>query len=303
MTRRNLLLFVFLTVTSAICAAGQVSELTLKVGVDLVNVLFTVTDHQGRLVSGLNRSDFALEEDGRKQDILHFSSETELPLTLAIVIDTSPSVAPVFDSEKRTASAFLRSILRPRDLALVIGFDRSVTLMTDVTESPKRLVAAINDLQIGRGTSLYDAVYLAAHDTLRTETGRKAIILISDGEDTTSRLDLKNAVVAAHQSDALVYSIYNSVDRRSNRRKGRSTLRTLSQETGGGVFELGKEVDFRPIFDQISRELRSQYSLGYKSTNPSRDGKFRQIKIIPRNSRLQIQARKGYFAPTERASR
>jgi len=299
MRRRNRLLFVLVIAASAICAAQEPSQLTLKVGVDLVNVLFTVTDRQGRLVSGLTRADFAVEEDGRKQDILHFSSENELPLKLAIVIDTSPSVQPVFGAEKRTAISFLRSIVRPRDLALVIGFDRSVILMTDLTESPRRLVAAINDLKIAGGTSLYDAVYLAAHVELATESGRKAIILISDGEDTSSKLRLKDAIVAAHQSDSVVYSIFNSVRGRSNRRKGLSTLRTLSQETGGGVFELDRDINFQPIFDQISRELRSQYSIGYKSTNTNRDGKYRQIRIVPKNSRLHIQARKGYYAPRE----
>jgi VWFA-related protein len=299
MNRGNRFLFLLLTAASTIYAAQEPSQLTLKVGVDLVNVLFTVTDRQGRLVSGLSRTDFNVEKDGQKQDILHFSSDNELPLTLAIVIDTSPSVQPVFRAERRTAISFLRSIMRRKDLALVIGFDRSVTLMTDLTESPRRLVAAINDLDIGGGTSLYDAVYLAAHDKLTSESGRKAIILISDGEDTSSQLHLKDAIVAAHQSDSVVYSIYNSVRGRSNPRKGRSTLRTLSQETGGSVFELDREINFQPIFDQISRELRSQYSIGYKSTNMNRDGRYRQIRIIPRSSRFRIQARKGYYAPRE----
>jgi len=268
-------------------------QTTLKVSVDLVNVLFTVTDRHGRLVPGLTQADFAVEEDGRKQDILHFAADNELPLTLAMLIDTSSSVQPVFSAEKRTAKAFLRSVLRPKDLALVIGFDRTVTLMEDFTNSTRRLGNAIDDLEIGPGTSLHDAVYLAAREKLRFEAGRKAIILLSDGDDTTSKLGLSEALVAAHQTDTVIYSIYNSTSRRDG---DPGTLRKLSEETGGGVFYIDSDRDFEEIFDQIGRELRSQYSLGYQSTNTERDGKFRRIKIVPRDGSLRVQARRGYYA-------
>ena len=163
-------------------------QFTITVGVDLVNVLFTVTDKNGRLVSGLGPEDFILEEDGELQEIRHFARENELPLTLALLVDTSPSVRPVFDEEKRTAVSFLDSILRPQDLALIIGFDRSVTLIQDFTENSRLLGDAVYSLEIGSGTSVYDAVFLASEDRLRGEIGRKAVILISDGEDTTSRV-------------------------------------------------------------------------------------------------------------------
>src|SRR5690349_4631996 len=184
-----------LLLVTAMGAVAQ-EQLTLKVGVDLVNVLFTVTDRRGRLVSGLKQTDFAVEEDGRKQDILHFSGENELPLTIGMLIDTSPSVRPVFEEEKVTATGFLESILRNGDLAMVIGFDRSVTLVQDYTESARYLRSAINDLEIGGGTSLFDAVYLATKEKLSKETGRKAVILISDGEDTTSKVSLNEALIA-----------------------------------------------------------------------------------------------------------
>jgi VWFA-related protein len=292
----------FLVILIWFHAASESRQLTIKVGVDLVNILFTVTDRQGRLVSGLSKTDFAVEEDGRKQEILHFSRENELPLMLAMVIDASPSVRPVFNAEKRTAILFLRSIVRPMDLALVIGFDRSVTLMEDFTQNSARLAAAIRDLEIGGGTSLYDAVYLAAKDKLRSEAGRKAIILISDGDDTTSKLNWADALIAAHQSDTVIYSIYNSPSGRFRQRRGLGTLRKFSEETGGGFYSVNSETDFESIFNQIGRELRSQYSLAYRSTNTARDGKYRRIRILPRDRRLTVRARTGYYAPSDYAS-
>jgi VWFA-related protein len=279
---------------------------TLKVSVELVNVPFTVTDRHGRLVPGLTAKDFLVEEDGRRQEIRNFARENELPLTLAMLVDTSPSVRPVFEEEKTTANAFLESIMRPKDLALIIGFDRSVTLVQDYTENVPLLKRAINELETGGGTSVYDAVYLACKEKLGNEAGRKAIILISDGEDTTSKLKFNEALVSAYQSDTVIYSISNAM--RSTfpyGRRGRAgggggdigTLRKFSSETGGATFVVNSQNTFKKIFDQIAQELRSQYSLGYNSTNVARDGKFRQIKIVPRDSSYTVRARKGYYAP------
>src|SRR5229473_7910405 len=181
----------------------QAAQDTLKVTVDLVNVQVSVTDRHGRFVPGLTAQDFKVEEDGRRQEIRNFARENELPLTLALLVDTSPSVRPVFDEEKLTAVGFLESVLREKDLALVIGFDRSVTLVQDYTDNLKSLKRAIDTLEIGGGTSVYDAVYLASKEKLRDEAGRKAIILISDGEDTTSKLKFTEALIAAHQSNAV----------------------------------------------------------------------------------------------------
>ena len=278
-------------------------QFTIKVGVELVNVLFTVTDNRGRLVSGLGPEDFSVEEDGDRQTIQYFARENELPLTLALLVDTSPSVRPVFDEEKRTAVSFLESILRKQDLALIMGFDRSVTLVQDFTESTRLLGDAVYSLDIGSGTSVYDAVYLAGREKLRHETGRKAIILISDGEDTTSRVKRNESLIAAHQGDAVIYSISNAPPRRGflgRRRNGdMGTLKTLSEETGGAVFVLDNKSDFEDIFGQIAAELRTQYSMGYVSTNLKKDGKYRRIKIVPRNKRLKVRARRGYYAADE----
>jgi len=275
---------------------------TLRVSVDLVNVPFTVMDRNGRLVPGLRREDFAVEEDGRKHEIRHFARENELPLTIALLVDTSPSVRPVFEEEKTTATEFLKSVLRTRDLALVIGFDRAVTLVQDYSDDIDLLGDAIDELEIGGGTSLYDAIYLACQEKLDDETGRKAIVVITDGSDTTSKVKFNDALVAAHKSDTVIYAISNSTGGFFNSRRGggdRGTLRRFADETGGGAFFLDRKNNFTRIFEQIAQELRSQYSLAYVSSNPARDGKFRKIRIVPRNSSYQIKARKGYYAPKQ----
>ena len=313
---KPVLALALLTIAGCLSVAASAStqdQDTLKVSVDLVNVPFTVTDRHGRFVAGLTAKDFTVEEDGRRQEIRNFSRENELPLTLAMLIDTSPSVRPVFEEEKATANAFLETILRSKDLALVIGFDRSVTLVQDYTENMKLLRRAIDDLETGGGTSVYDAVYLACKEKLDNEAGRKAIILISDGEDTTSKVKFNEALVSALQSDTIIYAISNSVrgglfpyGRRGRPGFGNGdigTLRKFSTETGGATFVLNNQNTFSKIFDQIAQELRSQYSLGYNSTNTARDGKFRQIKIVPRDSSFTIRARRGYYAAKSFESR
>jgi VWFA-related protein len=307
------LILLLSTMTAAVSGgpARQSGQDTLKVNVDLVNVQFTVTDRHGRFVPGLTKQDFLVEEDGRRQEIRNFARENELPLTLAMLVDTSPSVRPVFDEEKTTAERFLETILRPKDLALVMGFDREVTLVQDYTDSARDLKRAVADLQIGGGTSIYDAIYLACGEKLAQEAGRKAIILISDGEDTTSKVKLNEALVSAHKSDAVIYAISNAVTGffpygpyGGRRGRGRvyggggdiGTLKKFSEETGGTTFVVSNQNSFQKIFDQISEELRSQYSLGYVSTNTAKDGKYHQIKIAARGSGYTVKARKGYYA-------
>jgi len=303
------LLVLIMTVGGFARSSPQSGQDTLRVTVDLVNVQFSVTDRHGRFVPGLTAQDFKVEEDGRRQEIRNFARENELPLTLALLVDTSPSVRSVFDEEKMTAEAFLESILRPKDLALIMGFDRSVTLVQDYTDNVKSLKRAIDELEIGGGTSIYDAVYLASKEKLHEEAGRKAIILLSDGEDTTSKVKFPESLVAAHQSDTVIYGIFNSVGGGffpyGRRRNGPifgnggdlGTLKKYSEETGGSTFVVSNENGFRKIFDQIAQELRSQYSLGYFSLNTARDGKYRQIKITARESGYTVKARKGYYAP------
>jgi len=272
--------------------AAAWGQFRVEVDVDLVNVSFSAMDRRGRMTPGLTIDDFTVEEDGKKQEITHFARERELPLTLAVLIDISRSVERVFDAEKLTAAAFLDSIVGKRDLALVISFDEHVTLAHDYSEDVSPLTQAIDSLELSNvGTSLYDAVYLAANEKLAREAGRKAIVVLSDGKDTTSYYNLGRALVAAHRSDVVVYSISNSGKPRS--------LRTLSEDTGGVLFEIRRNDDFKPVFEQIALELRTQYTLAYHSTNTQRDGKFRRIRIVPKDDSIQIRARRGYYAPDE----
>ena len=293
---------------AAVVHAGVEPQMTVKVGVDLVNVLFTVADRKGHLVADLARQDFLIEEDGRKQEIQFFSRENELPLTLGLVVDTSPSVRNVFDQERTAASRFFGQVMRPKDLAMVIGFDKSVTLFQDFTEDPRLLQRSIDSLELGPimdgGTSLYDAVYLATREKLRAETGRKAVILISDGEDTTSKVRDEEALKAVHDADTVVYSLAVGGRWPGMRRYRGAALRIgnygsmkrLSEETGGTFFDIGSRTELTEAFARIDDELRSQYSIGYVSLNTARDGKYRRIKILPRDATFRIQARKGYYA-------
>jgi VWFA-related protein len=283
---------VLLVITGEISEAQppQGDQFKIEVAVDLVNVNFSATDSKGRMISGLTAQDFIVEEDGKPQTITLFAREQELPLTLGVLIDISPSVTSVFDEEKTTASRFLESVLGKRDLATVIAFDKSVLLVQDYTEDLPSLTKAISGLKLSRpGTSLYDAIYLAAGEKLAHEAGRKAIVLISDGQDTTSTYTLSKALIAAHKSDVVIYTISNS---------GNSgTLRTLAEETGGAFYRFREKGDFEKVFQEIAQELRTQYSIAYHSTNAARDGSYRKIKIIARKSDVKVRSRRGYYAP------
>ncbi|MEW5975511.1 MAG: VWA domain-containing protein [Acidobacteriota bacterium] len=284
-------------------AQEKSDESVLRVAVDLVNVLFTVTDKNGHLVTDLGREEFVVEEDGKKQEMTYFSKEVTLPLTLAVLIDTSPSVEPIFELEKQTAIEFLHSVLRKEDLALVMNFDRSVTLVQDFTPEVRRLERAIRSLSINTGTSVHDAIFLACDEKLKRETGRKAVILISDGGDTTSKLKIKDGIEAAQRADVITYAISNRV--RGFIAPGRyyggddGTLKKYAEATGGKAFFPSKPQDFKKAFDAIEEELRSQYSLAYVSSNPAKDGSFRTIRInLPGRKDLKVRAKKGYYAPT-----
>jgi len=299
--RRLAAIIAFLLALSSVLwasQAGQASQDTpfrIQVGVDLVSVNFSATDSKGRLLPGLTQQDFVVEEDGKAQTITAFSRERELPLTLALLMDVSLSVVPFFEKEKATASAFLKSVLGRRDLALVMSIDRDVVLAQNFTEDVDALTAAIQKLKISPGTSIYDAVYLAATEKLSREIGRKAIVLISDGEDTTSQYNASQAMIAVHNSNTVIYAISNG---------GNSgAMRRMAEDTGGAFFRIREEGDFEQVFNQIALELRTQYTLAYHSTNTTRDGAFRRIKIIPADSTVKIRTRRGYYAPREPGSR
>jgi VWFA-related protein len=294
---------------------------TLKVNVNVVQLFFNVKDKHGALIPNLTKDDFEILEDGKPQTIKYFTAETNLPLTLGMLIDSSGSQQSVLPMEKEVGSAFLKAILRPKDLAFVIGFDVDVDLLQDFTNSPKELSAALNKAQINtgggscggvpgmgggpvpcsgspRGTLLYDAVYLAGHDELAQQVGRKAMIILTDGEDQGSKLRIQDAIEAAQKSDAICY-VLMIADRGfygGFGYSGDSQMKKLATETGGRVIEVGNKPEkLKQAFDQISQELRSQYNIGYTPTNPKLDGTFRKVEIRSKKG-YKIQSRTGYYA-------
>ena len=296
---------------------------TLKVNVEVVQLFFNVKDKHGALIPNLTKDNFDVSEDGKPQTIKYFKAETDLPLTLGILIDSSSSQINVLDMEKTVGGSFLESILRPKDEAFVISFDIDINLLQDFTNSVSRLRHALNEARINtggvscsggpmgpqgpipcpstgpRGTALYDAVYLASHDEFSHEVGRKAMILLTDGEDQGSRLKIKDAIEAAQKADAICYVLLIA-DRGFygfGGYSGDSEMRKLTQETGGRVIQVGNKIEkLRQAFDQISQELRSQYNIGYTPTNTTRDGSFRKVEIKPKQGEYKIQARSGYYA-------
>ncbi len=292
---------------------------TLKVRVNVVQLFFNVKDKKGGLIPSQTKDDFEILEDGKPQTIKYFTAESNLPLTLGILIDSSGSQARVLEMEKEVGGAFLNDILRDKDEAFVIDFDVNVDLLQDFTNDVRRLKAALNKARINtgggggslpglgggpiptsnpRGTLLYDAVYLAAHDQLAHEVGRKAMILLTDGEDQGSQLRVRDAIEAAQKSDSIVYVLLIA-DRGfygGFGYSGDSEMKKLANETGGRVIEVGNKFDkLKDAFEQIARELRSQYNVGYTPTNNTQDGTFRKIELRSKKG-YKVQTRSGYYA-------
>jgi VWFA-related protein len=302
------------------------SVTTFKANVDVVQLFFNVKDKRGALIPGLTKDDFDVFEDTKPQTIKYFTAESNLPLTLGILIDSSGSQQRVLEMEKEVGGSFLSSILRDKDMAFVISFDVNVDLLQDFTNSSRELRGALNKAKINtgggggcggvpglgggpvpctgtpKGTLLYDAVYLASHDELSHEVGRKAMILLTDGEDQGSQLNIKDAVEAAQKADSIVYVLLIA-DRGfygMGGYSGDSAMKKLANETGGRVIEVGNKPEkLRQAFDQISQELRSQYNIGYTSTNNKHDGTFRKVEMKAKKD-YKIQARSGYYAVAPR---
>jgi VWFA-related protein len=293
---------------------------TLKVNVDVVQLFFNVKDKRGALIPSLGKDAFQISEDGKPQTIKYFNAESNLPLTLGILIDSSGSQQRVLDMEKEVGGEFLQEILRPKDEAFVISFDVNVDLLQDFTNSVHDLKVALNKARINtgggggplpglgggpiptsnpRGTLLYDAIYLASHDELSHEVGRKAMIILTDGEDQGSQLRIKDAIEASQKSDAIVYVLLIA-DRGFYGLGGYSgdrEMKKLAEETGGRVIEVGNKIEkLKQAFQQISQELRSQYNIGYTPTNSKHDGTFRKVEIRTKQQGYKIQARAGYYA-------
>jgi len=263
---------------------------------DMISLLCTVTDKQGRLITDLTAADFLVKEDGKTQTIARFVRETTLPLTVAVLIDSSLSVQPILPLEKQTAKEFLRTVLREQDLALVVNFDREVFVPPDFSMDFTQLEKAVDSIQLGQGTSLHQAVHSVCMARLINLGGRKVIVLISDGDDTTSRIGFDDALEANLRADVIVFAISNRL--KSSAQQGDRTLRRYPADTGGRAFFPSTADELQMAFKAIERELRGQYSLSYNSSNPSLDGEFRRVKIsLPRHEGLKVRSKKGYFAP------
>ncbi len=280
----------------------RLSDQTYRVSVDLVNVLCSVFDkNTNSFVTNLTRDDFTVFEDSQKQEIKNFARETNLPLTIAMLIDTSQSVAPKLKFEQEAAIGFFQSILRDKDRAMLVEFDSGVTMLQDFTSDPNKMAKEIKRLRAAGGTALYDAIYQTCDEKLIRETGRKAIVILSDGDDESSKLSLHQALEMALRAESTIFAI--SVSKGGffgvgSTKEGDNVLRDMAQQTGGKVFFPFKVEELDDAFRQINQELRSQYSVGYVSTNPQRDGSYRKIEIKVPERGLKLNYRKGYYAPS-----
>jgi VWFA-related protein len=289
---------------------------TIKSQVNLVNIFATVRDKNKKIVSDLKQEDFSLAEDNQSQKIAFFSKESTLPITLAMLLDTSGSEQNMIGSIQEAGSRFLDRVLRKGDEALVMSFDTDADLLSDFTDDRALLDRAVHRARVNvpgggmiagnpgpignqntPGTVLYDAIYLACSEKLNTEAGRKAIIIVTDAQDEGSRVRIEEAIESAQRTDTVIHILL--VADRHFGGGNLSAARKLSDETGGRVIVVSSEKKLAEAFDEISEELRSQYTLGYYPTNNERDGKFRKIKVETANHDLRVLARKGYYAPKE----
>jgi VWFA-related protein len=325
--------------------AQEKTDAKYAAGVNVVNVLASVHNGKNEIVKDLKQEDFTIEEDGRPQVIKYFARETDLPMNIGLMIDTSGSQRRVLDKEKTASSDFISQVLREdKDKAFLIRFDAEAEEMQELTSSKKKLQSALNDVQGASprqlqrrndpnsssgggggsqraGTILYDAILLASNEELKKVQGRKAMILLTDGDDHGSRTSLSECIEAAQRADTIVYSIY-FVDQESNnsgpsfggpgmgrhgggggrqrqqvsRGDGKKILQRISKETGGTFFEVTKKMPIDKIYQQIEEELRSQYNLGY--TPDKGDAGFRKIKVTAKGKGLVVQTRDGYYATT-----
>jgi VWFA-related protein len=310
-------------VSNAPAPPDEVSVATFKLSANLVDVVFTVKDKSGNLVPHLTKDDCTITEDKVPQTLKSFVAETQLPLTLGILLDTSGSQQRVLPLEQEVGSQFLERVLRQKDEAFLLSFDVDVDLMQDYTNSARLLTRAMNKAEINtaggngaggipgagggtvptigdpKGTVLYDAVYLAANVKLNQESGRKAMILLTDGEDEGSNHKIQDAIAAAQKSNVLVYVILIA-DRGfygGFGYSGYSAMSRLTQETGGRLIDVGNNgKKLEAAFQQIEDELRTQYVASYTPSNTKLDGGFRKLGVECRGDGMKVQVRKGYYA-------
>jgi VWFA-related protein len=276
------------------------SDTPITLEVTRVNLLFTVTDARGRFMTDLKKDDFEITENKKKQSILEFTAESDLPLRLAILVDSSNTVRPRFRFIQDAAINFIQTAMRPgQDKALLVSFDTQAELKVPLTGNTTELTASIRRMQAGGGTALHDAIYLASTELTKDEPHdkyRRAIIILSDGEDTLSNYSRAQALEMAHKSDSIIYTVSTNITHSST--SGDKVLKYLAEQTGGLAFFPFKESDLDQSFVNVVNELRHQYNVLYRPEPLIRDGKYHTIDVRVKSvGNMIVRARQGYYAP------
>lgn len=290
-----------LILTSVVASAQDRSDdSVVKVRTELVNVLVSVTDQKGSLVHGLTQDDFEILENGIRQQINLFGHSDTVPLRMAVLFDLSLSVKPRLKFQKEAAARFFNSVLRPTDSAALFGFNHDVTIEQDFTSDKKQLISALKGLKSSGGTALYDAVFLAS-ERLERGSGRRVIVILSDGLNMISRTTLEAALRMAEKADVAIYAIYtvNRLPEEPGVVSGEKLLQQICERTGGQLFFPENNYILDSVFEQLSQILRAQYTLSFYSNSEQNDGSYRKLEILLKRPDLKVRARKGYYAPKD----
>jgi Ca-activated chloride channel family protein len=297
----TLTLVVSLLVAQSPNPAPTDAQTPITLDVTRVQLLFTVSDKKGRFVSDLSKDDFEVFESKKPQTIVEFTAETDLPLRLAILIDTSNSIRDRFKFQQEAATDFINTVIRAHeDKAVIVSFDTAAELVADLTDDTEKLAAAIRGLRPGGGTALYDAVFFACRDKLMQEQPkfkfRRAMVILSDGEDNQSRYTREQALEMAHKAEVVIYSI--STNRSGIDTDGDKVMKYFAEQTGGQAFFPFKAQDLSQDFENIANELRHQYNVLYRPEPLKADGLYHPVEVKVRNRKdLVVRARHGYYAP------
>ena len=280
-------------------AAEKSDSAPIVAEVTRVNMLFTVTDKRGRFVTDLGKNDFQVFESKKPQQIMEFTSETDLPLRLAILIDTSNSIRDRFRFQQEAATNFINSVMRAQDKATLVSFDTAAQVVTDLTSSTQELEKGITELRPGGGTALYDAIYLACKEKLMRDQPlykfRRAMVILSDGEDNESRYSRDQALEMAQRADTVIYTISTNITHIET--DGDKVMRYFADQTGGVPFFPFQAKDLNQSFENIANELRHQYNLFYRPEPLKNDGQYHPVQIRVKGRKdLIVRARKGYYA-------